>query len=218
MINQTINSPTIRFNSCGVEIEGLLDLPKEATSIVVFVHGSGSSRHSVRNQQVARTFQDHGMGTLLVDLLTTKEEREDLRSGGLRFDVESLAERVTGIIDWLNRNHATEYMKLGLIGSSTGAAAALIAAAKRVNQIQAVVSRGGRPDLARACLPRVQTPTLLIVGGNDTEVLELNEEAYALLSCPKRLEVIEGATHLFEEPGTLVQAANAASTWFLNYL
>jgi putative phosphoribosyl transferase len=218
MADRTAHQPVVRVQSGEVSLEGFLQIPADATAIILFAHGSGSSRHSIRNQQVAATLREGGLATLLIDLLTVEEEEEDLITRRLRFDIALLARRVAGVVDWLNRNQKTQHLAVGLIGSSTGAAAALIAAAQRPEQVKAVVSRGGRPDLAAAYLSRVQAPTLLVVGGEDREVLALNQQALNALTCPKRLEIIPGATHLFEEPGTLEQAAKAARTWFVHHL
>ncbi|MBE3558360.1 MAG: dienelactone hydrolase family protein [Ktedonobacteraceae bacterium] len=201
-----------------VTLEGNLDIPERAQGIVLFVHGSGSSRFSPRNQYVARVLQQAGIATLLIDLLTAQEEEEDRYSGHLRFNIELLSERVAGATEWLAKQSQTGRLKIGYFGASTGAAAALVAAATYPQLIGAVVSRGGRPDLARAALPRVQAPTLLIVGSHDTPVIPLNQQALALLSCVKRLELVEGATHLFEEPGALEQVARLATEWFKRYL
>jgi putative phosphoribosyl transferase len=195
-----------------------LIIPEDATGLVVFAHGSGSSRHSTRNKAVAKYLREEGnLGTLLIDLLTEKEEVIDDRTRELRFNIPFLAQRLSGITDWLRGQPATKKLKIGYFGSSTGAAAALVAAAQR-KDIEAIVSRGGRPDLAGEALSRVTAPTLLIVGGDDVEVLELNQEALELIQATKQLEVIPGATHLFEEPGTLEQAASYAEKWFSRFL
>jgi dienelactone hydrolase len=189
--------------------------PAAADTVVVFAHGSGSSRHSARNRRVAERLQRDGSRTLLLDLLTPDEEQVDLRSMEHRFDIPLLGNRVTGAIDWLLRRRQ---VALGLFGASTGAAAALVAAASRPDDIAAVVSRGGRPDLAGDALRLVHAPTLLIVGGEDLTVLDLNQQAQAALVCPNRLEIIPGATHLFEEPGKLDVVADLAADWFSRYL
>jgi dienelactone hydrolase len=189
--------------------------PAAADTVVVFAHGSGSSRHSARNRRVAERLQRDGSRTLLLDLLTPDEEQVDLRSMEHRFDIPLLGHRVTGAIDWLLRRRQ---VALGLFGASTGAAAALVAAASRPDDIAAVVSRGGRPDLAGDALRLVHAPTLLIVGGEDLTVLDLNQQAQAALVCPNRLEIIPGATHLFEEPGKLDVVADLAADWFSRYL
>ncbi|WP_166789732.1 phosphoribosyltransferase family protein [Cryobacterium fucosi] len=198
----------------GVLLEGHLRLPEGAAGIVVFAHGSGSSRHSPRNQFVAEVLLRAGLGTLLLDLLTADEEPN--RSNV--FDIELLANRLTAATAWLRHRPETAQFRIGYFGASTGAGAALWAAAEPGSDISAIVSRGGRPDLAGARLPLVQAPTLLIVGGADEVVLELNRQAKARLHCRSRLTVVDGATHLFEEPGTLAAAANLAADWFSRYL
>jgi putative phosphoribosyl transferase len=197
---------------------GDLRLPEGARGIVLFAHGSGSSRRSSRNRHVARLFNEARLATLLVDLLTPDEEAVDQRTAHLRFDIGLLAERLVGATDWLARQTATRAMRIGYFGASTGAAAALVAAVERPHLIGAVVSRGGRPDLAAAALPRVVAPTLLIVGGNDPLVIELNRAALAQLRCEKRMVVVPGATHLFEEPGALDEVARLARDWFERHL
>ena len=199
-------------------LDGNLSIPENARGVVLFAHGSGSSRWSPRNQFVAQVLQKAGLATLLFDLLTVREEELDRLTGHLRFDIDLLGNRVVGVVDWLFENPVTQALKIGCFGASTGAAAALVAAAERPQNIAAVVSRGGRPDLAGSYLAQVQSPTLLVVGSLDTQVLELNEKALAQLRCEKRLEVVPGATHLFEEPGTLNQVAQLASKWFTRYL
>jgi putative phosphoribosyl transferase len=199
-------------------LEGNLSLPEKAHGLVLFVHGSGSSRHSPRNQFVARVLQEAGLATLLIDLLTAPEEAEDRLTARIRFNIDLLGERVVEITNWLIANPTTANLKIGYFGASTGAAAALVAAAERPLAVGAVVSRGGRPDLASSALPQVQAPTLLLVGSKDTQVIELNRMAFTLLRCEKRLEIIPGASHLFEEPGTLEQVAQLASQWFSRYL
>lgn len=201
-----------------VELEGFLTIPENATGLVLFAHGSGSSRHSPRNQAVARTLNEGGVATLLIDLLMPDEEQLDMITRHLRFDIDMLAGRVAHVVDWLKENEQTQRLNIGLFGSSTGAAAALAAAAKRKDKVQAVVSRGGRPDLAGNSLSHVSCPVLLIVGGDDDIVIGLNKEAMELLECEKKLSIIEGATHLFEEPGTLEEAARLALSWFKEYL
>ncbi|MFF8288774.1 dienelactone hydrolase family protein [Streptomyces sp. NPDC016309] len=198
-----------------VTLDGDLVLPRDARGVVAFAHGSGSSRHSPRNRAVAGVLQEAGLGTLLMDLLTAAEERVDMVTAELRFDVPLLGRRVSGAVDWLRDRPDTGGLPVGLFGASTGAAAALVAAAARPERVRAVVSRGGRPDLAGAVLADVRAPVLLVVGGHDQEVLRLNEEAARRLTAPCALRVIPGATHLFEEPGTLEQAADAAREWFL---
>jgi dienelactone hydrolase len=197
-----------------ITLEGNLNIPAHPRGLVLFVHGSGSSRHSPRNQFVARVLHEAGLATLLIDLLTAREEEEDRWTGHLRFDIKLLSERVVGATNWLTLQPTTEHLKIGYFGASTGAAAALVAAAEHPLLIGAVVSRGGRPDLASSSLPSVQAPTLLIVGSKDTQVIELNRMAFSLLRGEKQLEIVPGATHLFEEPGALEQVAQLASKWF----
>jgi putative phosphoribosyl transferase len=199
-------------------LEGTLSIPKGATGLVLFAHGSGSSRHSVRNRHVAGELEGAGLGTLLFDLLTEQEARVDEQTRELRFDVDLLASRLLAATDWVLRQPDLEGLDLGYFGASTGAAAALIAAAQRPLAIHAVVSRGGRPDLAEAWLEEVRAPTLLIVGSADREVLQLNREALAFLGCEKELEIVPGATHLFEEPGALEHVARSAAGWFTRHL
>ncbi len=206
----------VKVYAAGVTLEGNLIVPPGATGIVLFAHGSGSSRFSSRNRYVAEVLRVGGLGTLLLDLLTPEEELVDTRTAHLRFDIELLADRLVGTIDWLARQMPK--LKVGLFGASTGGGAALVAAARVPERIYAVVSRGGRPDLAAGALPKVQAPTLLIVGGNDTPVIAMNQEAYDRMTCVRRLEIIPGASHLFEEPGTLEQVARMARDWFLQYL
>lgn len=201
-----------------VTLEGNLDIPKGAQGIVVFAHGSGSSRRSPRNRQVARALRQGGLATLLFDLLTPEEEVLDMRSGHLRFNIGLLANRLVGVTDWLTQNQDTRHLRVGYFGASTGAAAALVAAADRPAVVRAVVSRGGRPDLAGPALSHVYAPTLLIVGGADVPVISMNEEALAKLRVEKQLVVVPGATHLFEEPGALEEVARLALDWFDRYL
>jgi putative phosphoribosyl transferase len=201
-----------------VMLEGNLHLPADARGIVLFAHGSGSSRHSPRNRFVAGVLQAGGLATLLIDLLTSDEERIDARTAHLRFDIELLADRLAGAAAWLKQQPDTRDLQIGCFGASTGGGAALLTAAQHPNLVEAVVSRGGRPDLAGPALPRVEAPTLLIVGGHDTPVIRMNEQAFAQLRCAKRLEIVPGATHLFEEPGALEQVARLARDWFSHYL
>jgi putative phosphoribosyl transferase len=198
----------------GVSLGGTLTLPEPARGLVVFAHGSGSSRFSPRNRQVADVLHAAGIGTLLMDLLTEDEEQVDLRTRELRFDIGLLGERVVAAADWA----AQQAQPVGTFGASTGAAAALVAAAERPGLVTAVVSRGGRPDLAGDALPRVRAPTLLIVGGDDPVVLDLNRQAMERLEAETRLEVVPGASHLFEEPGTLDRVAELARDWFVERL
>ncbi len=202
----------------GVTLHGDLEIPEGATGVVAFAHGSGSGRHSPRNQFVARELQRRGLATLLLDLLTKDEEAQDAYSGAWRFNIPLLTTRVVGTVDWLGQDERTRVLPIGLFGASTGAAAALGAAAQRPDRVRAVVSRGGRPDLAGSVLPDIQAPTLLIVGGDDTVVLGLNEDAAKQLTAPHELRVIPGAGHLFEEPGTLELVARHAADWFVEHL
>jgi putative phosphoribosyl transferase len=202
----------------GALLEGDLCIPEGARGVVLFAHGSGSSRRSPRNRRVARALNDAGLATLLIDLLSAEEGLADERTGHLRFDIGLLSQRVVDAARWLAVYPATKGLAIGGFGASTGAAAALVAAAYDPALLRAVVSRGGRPDLAGPALPLVQAPTLLVVGGRDAQVLELNREALAALRCEKRLDVVPGATHLFEEPGTLDEAARLATEWFRAHL
>jgi len=208
----------IRITLDGSALGATLDLPRAAKGLVLFAHGSGSSRFSPRNRFVARELGNARLATLLLDLLTEEEEAIDDRTGRLRFDIDLLAERLVHATDWAKRQPNLAALSLGYFGASTGAAAALVAASERPNLVAAVVSRGGRPDLASDALERVRAPTLLIVGGEDGEVLQLNREAYASLACVKRLDVVPGATHLFEEPGALESVARLATDWFTRHL
>jgi dienelactone hydrolase len=201
-----------------VKLEGDLVVPKGAGGVVLFAHGTGSSRFSPRNRYVAEVLQKAGIATLLMDLLTKEEERVDMFTAELRFDIGMLADRLIGAVQWLRRNPSTKSLNIGCFGASTGAAAALIAAAKCPAEVKAVVSRGGRPDLAMPYLPKVKAPTLLIVGGDDEPVIGMNREAMEALSSVKMLEIVPGATHLFEEPGTLEKVAELAAGWFSRYL
>jgi len=201
-----------------VVLDGILELPKEAHALVLFAHGSGSSRHSPRNQYVAQVLRSAGIGTLLFDLLTRQEEAKDELTGELRFDIPFLANRLKDATRWLMLRPDMKGARLGYFGASTGAAAALVAAAELRYVIEAVVSRGGRPDLADKALPGVAAATLLIVGGDDEPVIEMNQEALAKLRCEKKLVIVPGATHLFEEPGTLEEVARLAAEWFSQHL
>ena len=196
-------------------LEGDLVIPEKAAAVIAFAHGSGSSRHSPRNQYVARVLQQGGLATLLFDLLTAEEERIDMRTAHLRFDIGLLARRLSEATAWLKKDADTRDLLVGYFGASTGAAAALVAAAQRPKDVFAVVSRGGRPDLAGSSLPLVKASTLLIVGGEDEPVIGMNEDAFEQLHMEeKKLEIVPGATHLFEEPGTLEQVAILARDWF----
>lgn len=212
------NEQTYQIPIDGGVLAGFLNIPEHPRGVVLFVHGSGSSRHSPRNQFVACTLHNTGMATMLIDLLTTREEEYDHYTGRLRFNIDLLSERVAQITRWLTQYPATADLKIGYFGASTGAAAALVAATHYPQVVKAIVSRGGRPDLARPYLDRVQAPTLLIVGENDTQVIALNRIAHSLLHCRKQIEIVAGATHLFEEPGTLEQVTQLASRWFVMYL
>jgi dienelactone hydrolase len=204
----------VHISTDSVTLEGMLVIPVRAPGVVLFAHGSGSSRHSPRNTFVAEVLQRAGLGTLLIDLLSKEEDV----SYETRFDIQLLADRLTAATRWLRAQPPTRDLGIGYFGASTGAAAALQAAAELGSVIKAVVSRGGRPDLAWEALERVRTPTLLIVGGDDTVVIELNQRAYARLQAEKQLVIIPGATHLFEEPGTLPEVARLAAAWFSRYL
>lgn len=208
----------VQIAAGSVTLEGNLDLPGGACGIVAFAHGSGSSRFSPRNRFVARVLGDAGLGTLLFDLLTRDEEAQDYLDAHLRFDIPFLAARLGAATDWLVRQPHTRHLRIGYFGASTGAAAALIAAAFRSGIVGAVVSRGGRPDLAGDALERVYVPTLLIVGGDDHGVLELNQSALATLPGERELAIVPGATHLFEEPGALDEVARLAALWFSRHL
>ena len=199
-------------------LSGNLNIPKDANALVLFAHGSGSSRHSPRNQFVARTLNEAGLATLLFDLLTPEEEAIDMRTREHRFNIHLLAERLVHATKWAKQQEPTSNLRAGYFGSSTGGAAALVAAVDAKQDAGAVVSRGGRPDLADKALPKVQAPTLLIVGGNDDVVIELNQQARNRMRCESKLEIIPGATHLFEEPGALEKVAQLASDWFVKHL
>ena len=199
-------------------LPGNLTIPEKAVALVLFAHGSGSSRHSPRNQFVAHTLHDAGLATLLFDLLTPEEEATDLRTREHRFNIGLLADRLVHATRWAKRQEQTRDLRVGYFGSSTGGGAALVAAAEIQQHIGAVVSRGGRPDLAGDALPKVQAPTLLIVGGNDDVVIELNEMARDQMRCEAKLEIVPGATHLFEEQGALEKVAELASDWFVNHI
>jgi len=201
-----------------VSLDGDLNVPAAPKGFVLFAHGSGSSRHSPRNRYVAEVLNQHSLGTLLVDLLTAEEEREDEVTAQLRFDIGLLTRRLVGVADWAAAQPQVNGHQIGLFGASTGAAAALVAAGQRPKTVRAVVSRGGRPDLAGAGASLVRAPTLLIVGGRDTTVLQMNRDAMALMKCETKLEIVPGATHLFEEPGALAEVARLAADWFAAHL
>ncbi len=216
--DQDMKNQDIEIRIAEVTLHGILAIPDQARAIVIFAHGAGSSRFSPRNQYVARILQQAGLATLLMDLMTEREERSDAITRTLAFDIPFLAERVEAATDWVLSNEATRDLRIGYFGASTGAGAALMAAAHKPDVVGAVVSRGGRPDLAAEVLPEVRAPTLLIVGGWDTPVIEMNREAAALLQVENKLVIIPGATHLFEEPGKLDEVADYASAWFQQYL
>ncbi|MDG4760635.1 dienelactone hydrolase family protein [Micromonospora sp. WMMD710] len=213
-----VRRSTVTIPVGDVELPADLTVPAQPVGVVLFAHGSGSSRHSPRNVEVAGTLNDRGLGTVLVDLLSPAEDEVDARTAELRFDIGLLANRLAGIVDWLAVERPAGDVPIGLFGASTGAAAALVAASSRADRVGAVVSRGGRPDLAGAALTQVRTPTLLLVGGLDEEVLALNEQASAELGDVGELRVVPGATHLFEEPGTLDRVAEFAGAWFTTHL
>jgi len=213
----TADERSVRVQAGRVALDGDLTIPPHARAIVLFAHGSGSSRFSSRNKRVAGLLREQGFATLLIDLLTPNEEALDIHTGEYRFDIGRLAERLVGAAEWLAREPGTAKLPLAIFGASTGGGAALVAAAEIPERVAAVVSRGGRPDLAGEALSRVHAPTLLIVGGNDEPVIELNREALAQLRATARLEVIPGATHLFEEPGALDEVARHAAAWIETY-
>ena len=208
----------VTIQAASAALSGNLTVPKRATAVVIFAHGSGSSRQSPRNQFVARTLNEAGLATLLFDLLTPDEEAIDLQTRQHRFNIELLAERLIYGTGWAKEQQQTRDLRIGYFGSSTGGAAALLAATKIPNDVEAVVSRGGRPDLAGDALRRVKASTLLIVGGNDDVVIELNDIARNQMRCEVKLEIIPGATHLFAEPGALEKVAKLASDWFVNHI
>lgn len=208
----------VRIPSGKNRLDGLLYIPQNACGIVLFVHGSGSSRLSTRNQYVAKKLNDAGLATLLFDLLTPKEDIIDNQTAQFRFNIQLLASRLLDTTLWCRRQPMLQSLDIGYFGASTGGGAAMLAAASIPDEIQAIVSRGGRPDLAKDTLKLVQTPSLLIVGGEDKIVIQLNNEAMEQLNCIKKLVLVPGATHLFEEPGALDEVAELAQNWFLNYL
>jgi dienelactone hydrolase len=215
---RTVDEQLVSVPAGEVTLTGNLSVPEDARGVVLFAHGSGSSRHSSRNRHVARLLNEGGLATLLIDLLTVDEDLIDLRTARLRFDIELLSERLVGATDWLTQSPDTSHLRIGYFGASTGAAAALVAAALRPDVVGSVVSRGGRPDLAGVALTRVRAPTLLIVGGDDVQVVQLNREAFGHLRCEKQLVIVPGATHLFEERGALDEVARLARDWFQRYL
>lgn len=208
----------VRIQADSAMLDGELIVPGGASAVVLFAHGSGSSRHSPRNKYVAGVLRQAGLATLLLDLLTAEEEDKDIYTGEFRFNIRLLADRLAAATDWLLRNPQTNDLKVGYFGASTGAAAALIAETERPGKVFAVVSRGGRPDMAKEALQNVAAPTLLIVGGDDEVVIDLNEEALTRIRAEKSLEIVPGATHLFEELGTLEKVAELASAWFVRHL
>ncbi|HET7321137.1 MAG TPA: alpha/beta family hydrolase [Longimicrobiaceae bacterium] len=215
----TITEEAVRVTAGPVLLDGDLVVPPGARGVVLFAHGSGSSRHSPRNRFVAGQLQSAGLATLLMDLLTPAEEAVDVRTAELRFDIGLLAERLVAAMEWLGAQQETEALPIGLFGASTGGGAALVAAAERPDAVGAVVSRGGRPDLAGDALPLVRAPTLLVVGGEDDLVIKMNESAQARMgSAEVELEIVPGATHLFEESGTLESVARLARDWFMQHL
>jgi putative phosphoribosyl transferase len=215
---QDIVERSVVIDAGDVALAGDLAMPAHARGMVVFAHGSGSSRHSSRNRYVAEQLRQADLGTLLMDLLTADEERIDVETAHLRFDVDLLSDRLIGAIRWLEAQPETRGLPIGLFGASTGGGAALVSAARAPDRVAAVVSRGGRPDLADEELPHVKAPTLLIVGGRDEIVIKLNEQAMRWLVAPVRLEIVPGATHLFEEPGALEEVSRLARDWFARYL
>lgn len=213
-----IENREVVIHSDEVFLEGSLSVPLGAYGIIIFAHGSGSSRFSTRNRSVAQVLNDAGFATLLFDLLTSEENDRDVLTAAYRFNIQLLAQRLIGVVDWLMFEDALHSLPAGLFGASTGAAAALIAAAMRPERVKAVVSRGGRPDLAGNTLAQVKAPTLLLVGSRDSDVIELNRLAAARMKCEHQLTLIPGATHLFEEPGTLEQVSQMAAEWFSRHL
>ena len=208
----------VRIPVQGANLDGDLTVPEDARGLVLFAHGSGSSRRSPRNQYVARVLQKAGIATLLFDLLTSHEEQEEYFTRHLRFDIGMLAGRLAEAARWAADRNDVAHLELGFFGASTGAAAALIATSRLKGQVKAVVSRGGRPDLAGDALPEIQAATLFIVGGDDPVVTNLNRNAFARLTCEKEMKIIPGATHLFEEPGALEEVADLAAHWFQSHL
>jgi dienelactone hydrolase len=214
----TLTESEVMLRVAGVWLEGVLTVPLGATGIVIFAHGSGSSRHSPRNRYVAQVLNEGGLATLLFDLLTQREEQIDEQTAELRFNIGLLAERLVGAAKWVRARAETRGLNIGYFGASTGGGAALVAATRRSNPIGAIVSRGGRPDFAGPMVSQVRAPTLLIAGAEDEPVILINRQALEWLHSPKRLEIIRGATHLFEEPGALEQVAQLARDWFVRYL
>jgi dienelactone hydrolase len=217
-VMSTTNVRSVQIPIEAAALDADLRIPPQARGLVIFAHGSGSSRFSRRNRQVADFLGEQGFATLLVDLLTPREDDVDQRTREYRFDISRLGKRVVAAVDWAGSRADVQTLPIGCFGASTGAAAALIAAAERPQVVAAVVSRGGRPDLTGPSLSRVKAPTLLIVGGDDEPVIDMNREAMAQMRAPVELEIVPGATHLFEEPGTLEEVARLAAAWFLRYL
>jgi len=214
----TVHGSAVRIPAAGVFLDGDLRIPERAAGLIAFAHGSGSSRFSRRNRQVAEFLEARGFATLLLDLLTQQEEAVDERTAEYRFDIERLGHRVAAAVDWADTHPSLRGLSVCCFGASTGAAAALMAAAERPDRVQTVVSRGGRPDLANDALPLVRAPTLLIVGGADRQVIELNRHAMRRMTAVTRLDIVPGATHLFEEPGALEQVCHLAGAWCERYL
>ena len=217
-IARQMEERSVQINIDSQVLDGNLTISPTSTAVVLFAHGSGSSRHSPRNRFVAQYLNQAGLATLLMDLLTAEEESIDMYNARLRFDIAMLAERVVSATDWLSALDTSEELNIGYFGASTGAAAALVAAVERPELVKAIVSRGGRPDLAGPVLNRVQAPTLLIVGGNDEPVISMNKDALDQMNAVKEMKIVPGATHLFEEPGTLEEVARMATEWFLDHL
>lgn len=217
-MNKTTHEQLVKITIDSDTIEGDLSIPKDAPGIVLFAHGAGSSRNSRRNNFVADQLQEAGLATLLIDLLTPEEKQVDQQTREIRFDIDRLSKRVTGTVDWLAENKDTRALKIGLFGSSTGAAGALIASARRPDKVQTVVSRGGRVDMAEGSLADVEVPILCIVGGKDIQVLAVNRQAIEQMRTDTELKVIQGAGHLFEEPGALEEVARITTAWFEKFL
>lgn len=218
MSKKTLTEKNVIVQVDAVSLPGILALPEEPRGCILFAHGSGSSHKSPRNAMVAKFFQDEGFATLLFDLMTEEEEKLDDTTRELRFNIPFLAHRLLGATQWIEQHPDTHALSIGFFGASTGAAAAINAAAELGLKVRAVVSRGGRPDLAGQSATRVRSPTLLIVGGRDHGVIELNQQSYERMSCEKKFEIVEGASHLFDEPGALEEVGRIAARWFANFL